>query len=406
MDTYKKNTPDDELAKKGTAVGQEQPKTAQSNSFQYAPYQPSGAVKQAQEMLKQQMAQKPGAYQSPWQTQLNDIMGKIMNREKFQYDLNGDALAKQYQDQFTRQGKMAMMDTMGQAAALTGGYGNSYAQTAGQQTYQGYLQQMNDKIPELYQLAMDKYQMEGQDLMSQYSLLGAQEDLSYGRYRDQVADHNAQMDRLQNRYDTERDYDYGKWADGRDFAYGQFADDRAFDYQQDRDAVADQQWQASYDEDKRRYDQEYALSLEKTSNPSRNPKPTGEGDNPDDEDTGSEISKNAIKNMQITLGLDADGDWGAEDQEATGGLSLAEAYKQWNQGKLEGASPVNEGKVKQFMSKLHPEKMHDAIERDKWGSYKQYVAYQIEHSSLSDAEKAYLISHYGIRESDTHYKNA
>lgn len=257
MDTYKKNTPDDELAKKGTAVGQEQPKTAQSNSFQYAPYQPSDAVKQAQEMLKQQMAQKPGAYQSPWQTQLNDIMGKIMNREKFRYDLNGDALAKQYQDQFTRQGKMAMMDTMGQAAALTGGYGNSYAQTAGQQTYQGYLQQMNDKIPELYQLAMDKYQMEGQDLMSQYSLLGAQEERDYGRYRDQVADHNAQMDRLQDRYDTERDYDYGKWADDRDFAYGQFADDRAFDYQQDRDAVADQQWQASYDEDKRRYDQEY-----------------------------------------------------------------------------------------------------------------------------------------------------
>ena len=56
------------------------------------------------------------------------------------------------------------MDTMGQAQAMTGGYGNSYAQTVGQQTYQGYLQGLNDQVPALYQLALDKYNSEGNQL--------------------------------------------------------------------------------------------------------------------------------------------------------------------------------------------------------------------------------------------------
>ena len=62
-------------------------------------YVESDAVKQAQAMLQQQMAQKPGAYQSQWQTGMNDIMNSILNRDKFSYDLNGDALYQQYADQ-------------------------------------------------------------------------------------------------------------------------------------------------------------------------------------------------------------------------------------------------------------------------------------------------------------------
>ena len=109
--------------------------TATTGGFQYDAYKPSDTVTQAQALLQQQMAQKPGEYTSPWQAQLNDAMNKILNREKFSYDLNGDALYQQYKDQYMTQGKMAMMDTMGQAAALTGGYGNSYAQGVGQQAY-------------------------------------------------------------------------------------------------------------------------------------------------------------------------------------------------------------------------------------------------------------------------------
>jgi hypothetical protein len=144
------------------------------------------------------MAQ-PGGYRSPWQSQLDDTMNRIMNREKFTYDLNGDELWKTYKDQYTTGGKMAMMDTMGQAAALTGGYGNSYAQGVGQQAYQGYLQGLTDKIPELYQLAMDQYDREGNAMMQQYGLLQDAEAMDYSRFQDNMALVQPQvMEMLQN----------------------------------------------------------------------------------------------------------------------------------------------------------------------------------------------------------------
>lgn len=184
-------------------------------------YKQSDAVTKAQEMLQNQLNNKPGQYTSQWQSQLNDVMDKILNREKFNYDLNGDALYKQYKDQYTNQGKMAMMDTMGQAAAMTGGYGNSYAQNVGQQAYQGYLKQLNDKIPELYNLALSKYQMEGDDLSRKYSMLGTQENQDYSRYRDTVSDYNTELSRLQNAYDNERSFDYGQFIDDRNYQYQQ-----------------------------------------------------------------------------------------------------------------------------------------------------------------------------------------
>ena len=253
-------------------------------------YQESDAVKQAYNMLQQQMASKPGSYTSPWQAQLNDTINKIMNREKFSYDLNGDALYQQYKDQYTTQGKMAMMDTMGQAAAMTGGYGNSYAQAVGQQAYQGYLQQLNDKIPELYQLALNQYNQEGQDLYNQYSMLGTQEQQDYGRYRDTVSDYNTELDRLYSEYNTERDYDYGKWADNRDFGYGQFVDDRNYDYQVERDKVLDSQWEKEFNEAVRQFQLQWdakngAVSSSGGGGGGYSGSGGGDGDG-DDDDTG------------------------------------------------------------------------------------------------------------------------
>lgn len=118
------------------------------------------------------------------QQQLDDLMKQILNREKFTYDLNGDALYQQYKDKYTQQAKMAMGDAIGQASAMTGGYGNSYAQSVGQQMYQKEMQNLNDIVPELYQMALDKYQMEGQDLYNQYGLLSDDYNREYGEWTD------------------------------------------------------------------------------------------------------------------------------------------------------------------------------------------------------------------------------
>ena len=200
-------------------------------------YLESDRLKRLATDLASHDAQKPGAWSGgAYGKSMEDAMQRMLNREKFQYDLNGDALYQQYKDRYMQQGKQAMMDTMGQAAALTGGYGNSYAQTVGQQTYQGYLQGLNDKVPELYQLALDRYNQEGTDLLDQYGLLSDQYEKEYGRYRDDVGDWQNQRDYLANLYSNERNFDYTGF----------------------RDRVSDEQWQKSFDESIRQYNETMA----------------------------------------------------------------------------------------------------------------------------------------------------
>ena len=96
--------------------------------------------------------------------------------------MNADELYNQYKNNFIQQGKLAMKDTMGQAASLTGGYGNTYAQTVGQQTYQGYLQKLNEIVPQLYEADYARYQQEGDDLYRQWQTLQSLEAQDYDRF--------------------------------------------------------------------------------------------------------------------------------------------------------------------------------------------------------------------------------
>jgi len=206
-------------------------------------YKPGQSVTDAWKAYQRVNAAKPGAYQSSWQDELEKLYGQISQRKPFEYDLNADSLYQQYKDQYSLAGQQAMQDTMGQAAALTGGYGNSYAQTAGQQTYQGYMQKLNEVIPQLEQRAYGRYRDEGQDLYNLYGLTQGNEDRDYGRYRDQVGD-----------WRDERGFAYGAWSDERGFDYGAYQDDLAqqnwqtqFDYSKAQDALAQQNWQTQFD---------------------------------------------------------------------------------------------------------------------------------------------------------------
>lgn len=196
----------------------------------------SDYLKQLQALLQQGAAAAP--YESPWQARLDETMEKILNREPFAYDLGSDALYRMYRDQYTQLGRQAMQDTMGVAAAMTGGYSNSYAQSAGQQAYQGYLQQLGEQIPALYQLALQTYQQQGDSLRENLSLLQQQENQDYQRYRDAASDYQS----LYNRYADTRDHEYRAWADSRDFTY-----------QQQRDEIEDEQWQKEFNEAVRQF---------------------------------------------------------------------------------------------------------------------------------------------------------
>lgn len=176
-------------------------------------YTPSASVAAAQKAYTQQQAAKPAEYVSPYDTFIQDAYQKLMNRGDFSYDLNGDALYQQYKDMYMSQGKLAMQDTMGQAAGLTGGYGSSYAQAVGQQQYNAYLQQLNDKVPEFYDRAYQRYRDQGTDLYNQLNMSQQLDESAYGRYRDRVGDWQTERNALYDMYNNERSFDYGSYQD-------------------------------------------------------------------------------------------------------------------------------------------------------------------------------------------------
>ena len=133
--------------------------------------------------LTQAQKQQP-VYKSAYAGEASGLYDALQNREGFSYDINSDALYRHYRDQYVKEGRLAMADTLGRAQAMTGGYGNSYAQTAGQQTYQQYLGALHDRMPQLYSQALQRYQAEGSALQQRYQMAKDLENQEYSRYRD------------------------------------------------------------------------------------------------------------------------------------------------------------------------------------------------------------------------------
>ena len=186
---------------------------SRSYSSSRGSYTPSDEVEEYRSLLKDYEADEPDAFESRYDDQIQTILNGILNREDFSYDMNNDQLYQQYKDSYMRQGQQAMRDTIAQASALTGGYGSTYAQTAGSQAYDQYLMGLNDKVPELYQIAYDMYQDEGNEMYNQLSALQGLDDTDYSRYRDEVNDYFTNRDYYNTRYNQEYGYDYGQYQD-------------------------------------------------------------------------------------------------------------------------------------------------------------------------------------------------
>lgn len=170
------------------------------------------------------------------QSEYDKALGDYLGRDKFSYDVNKDALYSSLKKQYENSGKMAMEDTMGKANAMNGGYGTSYGVTAGQQVYNDYMKEAAAMMPEYYQMALDRYIAEGDELLNRYNLLGSDR-----------ANEQAEWDAGYNRALAEREYAAGDYADQYNRAYGEWADKRDYDYQLARDAETDKQWQQNFD---------------------------------------------------------------------------------------------------------------------------------------------------------------
>lgn len=196
-------------------------------------YQRSDRVNEYYEKTRKLERNKPDEFESKYEGQISDILDNILNRPKFSYtseDMTNDDLYKMYRDQYMRQGNLAMRDTMGSAASLTGGYGNTYASAAGQQAYDNYVSMLNDKALDFYDRAYQRYNDEGQNLYNQMNVVTGLDNTDYQRYRDTVSDYYNDLNYYNGRYNQEYGYDYGQYQD--QVAADQWAQEFAFQKQQ------------------------------------------------------------------------------------------------------------------------------------------------------------------------------
>lgn len=152
-------------------------------------------------------------YTSKYDPRIEALLEKILTREDFSYDAATDPMYQMYANMYQREGDRAMRNTMAEVAANAGGM-NSYAITAAQQAANNYSAQLNDKIPELYQLAYQMYLQDKESDVQDLGILQNMDATQYARYRDTMED----------------------WKADRNFAYGMY-----------KDAVDQGNWQTSFD---------------------------------------------------------------------------------------------------------------------------------------------------------------
>lgn len=189
-------------------------------------------------------------YNNRYDATIQDLISGILSRPDFSYDPETDPLYSQYKKQYNREGDRAVEDALGAAAAASGGIPSSYASTAAGQAGNYYAAQLTDKIPDLYQLAYQKYLNDYEMKRSDLSMVQGAEQIDYSKYLNDLA-----------QYNTDRAFDYGAWQDRynqvsnnlstalslENMAYNQYLNklnqyntDRSFAYGQFLDELSDQ----------------------------------------------------------------------------------------------------------------------------------------------------------------------
>ena len=223
---------------------------------EYPVYVPSESVNVAKDYLKQV---KSSGYDRRWADRLSTLVDMYVNREDFEYSPEDDIVWQQAKGVALRDGKRAMDDTVARGAALSGGYANSYAVTAGAQAYERAVSDFAATADEYYDRAYERYLAEENSLLDEISLVAELDDEEYSRYMELLDD-------AQSRYDSEYSRDYSAW---RDYISDKvYADELAYEREQDsldreykawRDSVSDARYadETAYAREQDSLDREY-----------------------------------------------------------------------------------------------------------------------------------------------------
>jgi len=184
--------------------------------------------------------------------------------QQYNWDPNASKLYQDAVKRYSEMGQRAMQDTMGKAAALTGGYGSSYATVAGQQAYNQYMQQLPEVERQIRAQDYAEWQNNLNNALNAANLALNIDNLNYTRgfNERQFQFQKDQADRSQSNWEKQFEYqnllddraqsnwqlqfDYNKSQDAADRAYRQ----QLFEYQKQQDALAQSNWEKQFEQNK------------------------------------------------------------------------------------------------------------------------------------------------------------
>lgn len=183
-------------------------KKYQSTANNAPTYNESGKTKSAyNQWTSYEKNNKPGEYAGTWADVLNRKVTNYINQDPYSYKSQNDASYQAAKDQYTKTGQQAMKDTMAQASALTGGYGNTYSQSVGQQQYNAQMDNLSQKAIEYEQQAYNRYVGDREQQLNTINALQNLDNTEYSRNRDAINDYNTFLNYLQNKYTTLKSVD-------------------------------------------------------------------------------------------------------------------------------------------------------------------------------------------------------
>ncbi len=172
----------------------------------------SSDVTAAREDLEEWKNRRPEEYKSSYSDDIDGLLDALLGME-FNYDMESDPLFTVSRDQSVKNARLAMEDTLGRASALTGGYGNSYALGAAQQSYNNELSNFTQLIPELYDAAYGRFNDERSALADSIKLLSDLDEAEFEKYIDIFKEYLSEGELYSDNFNTLAKEDFDRYLD-------------------------------------------------------------------------------------------------------------------------------------------------------------------------------------------------
>ncbi len=199
---------------------------------------------------------KPGAFEDRYADDIDALIEKYQQNGEFKYDFATDPTWLTLKDQYQRNAMLGMKGAMAEASGNTGGYDSSFSQQAGQQAYQQNISEMTDIIPQLADNALNRWQANQNQTLSNIEVLKQQRDSDYGMWADEY-----------NMWLTDRNYIYQKVENMSDEEFSRYLagleswqNERDYFTNEKNNAVANLQFQQQLDEESRQFNNQMAYN--------------------------------------------------------------------------------------------------------------------------------------------------